>query len=211
MSTNGGFGQQRAAAGPVRVYRSTSVSADRRPKIGSGCRGGCRYTGKPLPSRVMLRKKFVPPVPVPPKRVRPSSHDRQPLPERNLTHAALEYHFALRWLDNGCGTLQNFILLARHLVVARALGKLGCQRIPDVMLAGADEAITKWTRHGLKTGEFRVDSHAFEAIRCFLLAHDEQLSTASSAAVSVALADLNEVCSTAWATPAAPYASAGSG
>ncbi|MGF7129413.1 hypothetical protein P3T40_000880 [Paraburkholderia sp. EB58] len=159
----------------------------------------------------MLRKKFVPPVPVPPKRVRPSSHDRQPLPERNLTHAALEYHFALRWLDNGCGTLQNFILLARHLVVARALGKLGCQRIPDVMLAGADEAITKWTRHGLKTGEFRVDSHAFEAIRCFLLAHDEQLSTASSAAVSVALADLNEVCSTAWATPAAPYASAGSG
>lgn len=154
----------------------------------------------------MLRKKFVPPVPVPPKRVRPSSHDRQPLPERNLTHAALEYHFALRWLDHGCGTLQHFILLAQHLVVARALGKLGCECISDITLAAADEAITKWTRHGLETGEFRVDIQAFEAIRRFLLAHDKQLSTASRAAVSVALADLHEVCSTAWTPPAIPYA-----
>ncbi|MFL9917771.1 hypothetical protein PQR75_20735 [Paraburkholderia fungorum] len=155
----------------------------------------------------MLRKKFDPPVPIPHKPVRLSLHDQLPLPERDLTLAALQYHFALRWLDHGCGALQHFVMLAQHLVVARALGKLGCQCISDSMLAAADDAITKWTRHGLQTGEFRVDSDAFKAIRRFLLAHDEQLSTASRAAVSVALADLREVCNTAWAPPAVPPSS----
>ncbi|MGF6904354.1 hypothetical protein [Paraburkholderia sp. GAS348] len=72
----------------------------------------------------------------------------------------------------------------------------------DCTLAAADEAISKWTRHGLETGKFRGDIRAFEAIRRFLLAHDEQLSTATRAAVSVALADQREVCNTVNPLPA---------
>jgi hypothetical protein len=154
----------------------------------------------------MLRKKFVPPVAVPSRPVRPGSHNRRPLPERDLTLAALHYYFALRWLDRGCGTLDHFVLLAQHLMVARSLGKLGCQRIPDNTLAAADEAITKWTRRGLETGQFRVDIPAFEAIRGFLRAHDDQLKAASSAAVSVALADLREICNPVQRPPAIPFA-----
>jgi hypothetical protein len=156
----------------------------------------------------MLRKKFVPPVPVAHQLARLSPRDQKPLPERDLVVAALQYHFALRWLDRGCGSLQHFVLLAQHLIVARALAKVGCQRIPDRTLVAADDAVTKWTRHGLATGEFRVDISAFKAIQCFLLAHDEQLRTASSAAVSVALADLREVCNAARTPAAIPYASA---
>jgi hypothetical protein len=69
----------------------------------------------------MLRKKFVPPVAAPHARVRSSAHYQQPLPERDFIRAALEYHFALRWLDRGCGTLHHFGLPAQHRVVARAL------------------------------------------------------------------------------------------
>ncbi|WP_148662209.1 hypothetical protein [Paraburkholderia phytofirmans] len=97
-------------------------------------------------------------------------------------------------------------MLAQHLVVARALGKLGCQCIPERTLAAADEAVTKWTRHGLETGQFRVDIAAFAAIHGFLLAHDEQLKAASSAAVSVALADLREVCNPVHRSPVIPFA-----
>jgi hypothetical protein len=154
----------------------------------------------------MLRKKFIPPVAVPSRPVHPGSHNRRPLPERDLTVAALQYHFALRWLDLGCGTLDHFVLLAQHLIVARALGKLGCQRIPDNTLVAADEAIAKWTQHGLETGQFGVDIPAFEAIQGFLRAHDDQLKAASSAAVSVALADLREACTPVQRRPAIPFA-----
>jgi hypothetical protein len=154
----------------------------------------------------MLRKKFVPPVAVANRPVQPGSHNRKPLPEHDLTLAALQYHFALRWLDHGCGTLDHFVLLAQHLLVARALGNLGCQRIPDDTLGAADEAIIKWTRHGLETGQFGVDIPAFEAIQGFLRAHDDQLKTASSAAVSVALADLREACNPVRRPAAIPFA-----
>jgi hypothetical protein len=154
----------------------------------------------------MLRKKFAPPVAIPNRPVNPRPRDQQPLPERDRTLAALRYHFALHWLDRGCGTLEHFVLLAQHLVVARALGKLGCRGIPERTLAAADEAVTKWTRHGLETGQFRVDIAAFAAIQRFLLVHDEQFEAASSAAVSVALADLREVCNPVHRPPVIPFA-----
>jgi hypothetical protein len=46
------------------------------------------------------------------------------------------------------------------------------------------------TRRGLLTGTFAVEAGEFAAIQAFLFEHDEQLKEASSAAVSVALADL---------------------
>jgi hypothetical protein len=154
----------------------------------------------------MLRKKFVPPVAFPNRPTRPASRDRTRVPERNLTLAALKYHFALRWLDRGSGALEHFVLLAQHLVIARALEKLGCRGIPEPLMVAADEALTKWTRHGLTSGEFRIDSAAFTAIQAFLLAHDEQLKAASGNAVAAAVAELNEVCNAARRPAAGPLA-----
>ncbi|WP_134044442.1 hypothetical protein [Paraburkholderia caballeronis] len=141
----------------------------------------------------MLRKKFSPPASPPRSSGSRRASDRLPLPKEELSRLALRYHFALRWLDVDEGKLEHFVLLAQHLVVARSLGKLGCFRIPENTLHEADIAISTWANKGLQTGEFRVDQTAFSAIQTFLLAHDEQLLTASRAAVSVALADLEEL------------------
>ncbi|WP_134170288.1 hypothetical protein [Paraburkholderia caballeronis] len=153
----------------------------------------------------MLRKKFSPPTPLPHRSARLRAIDQSPLPKEELLRLALRYHFALRWLDSDDGQLEHFVLLAQHFMIARSLCRLGCQQIPETTLADADAAISAWTNKGIQTGVFRVDRAAFDAIQAFLLAHDEQLRTASRAAVSVALADLAEMRQKAAENNAQPH------